>query len=146
LRSLMGRTPAREGRSLLRRRPHALADLRIAAACVGYVPEGRRIFANLSVEEIQVRWSSAGRGRSSVSTSFSRASPSAGKIAAATFRRRAGECCPIGRALVLNPRLLTSTSRLRLGAAKSWREVSVSAGLDEGRGQFSVLLSNRMPD
>ena len=52
LRSLMGLTHAREG--AVRILGHATTDwqpYRIAALGVGYVPEGRRIFPNLSVEE-----------------------------------------------------------------------------------------------
>jgi branched-chain amino acid transport system ATP-binding protein len=52
LRSLMGLTPAREGRvTALGRDVTRWPPFRIAAIGVGYVPEGRRIFANLSVEE-----------------------------------------------------------------------------------------------
>jgi branched-chain amino acid transport system ATP-binding protein len=52
LRSLMGLTRAREGS--VRMFGSATTDwppYRIAAAGVGYVPEGRRVFANLTVEE-----------------------------------------------------------------------------------------------
>jgi len=52
LRSLMGLTPARQG--VVRIFGQATTDwppFRIAALGVGYVPEGRRIFANLTVEE-----------------------------------------------------------------------------------------------
>ncbi len=52
LRSLMGLTPAREGS--VRIFGHATTDwppYRIAMLGVGYVPEGRRIFPNLTVEE-----------------------------------------------------------------------------------------------
>jgi branched-chain amino acid transport system ATP-binding protein len=52
LRSLVGLTPAREGS--VRIFGHATTDwppYRIAATGVGYVPEGRRVFANLTVEE-----------------------------------------------------------------------------------------------
>lgn len=52
LRSLVGLTPAREG--VVRILGHATTawpPYRIAALGVGYVPEGRRIFSNLSVEE-----------------------------------------------------------------------------------------------
>ncbi len=52
LRSLMGLTHAREG--MVRIFGNTVTDwtpFRIAALGVGYVPEGRRIFANLSVEE-----------------------------------------------------------------------------------------------
>jgi branched-chain amino acid transport system ATP-binding protein len=52
LRSLIGLTPAREG--AVRIFGHATTHFppyRIAALGVGFVPEGRRIFANLTVEE-----------------------------------------------------------------------------------------------
>jgi branched-chain amino acid transport system ATP-binding protein len=52
LRSLMGLTPAREGRvTIFGRDTTRWPTFRIAACGVGYVPEGRRIFANLTVEE-----------------------------------------------------------------------------------------------
>jgi branched-chain amino acid transport system ATP-binding protein len=51
LRSLMGLTPAREGRiTMFGTETTRLPPYRIAALGVGYVPEGRRIFANLTVE------------------------------------------------------------------------------------------------
>jgi branched-chain amino acid transport system ATP-binding protein len=52
LRSLMGLTPPREGRVVVFGQDTTRwTPFRIAASGVGYVPEGRRIFANLSVEE-----------------------------------------------------------------------------------------------
>ncbi len=52
LRSLMGLTPPREGRvTVFGRDTTHRQPFRIAALGVGYVPEGRRIFANLSVED-----------------------------------------------------------------------------------------------
>jgi branched-chain amino acid transport system ATP-binding protein len=52
LRSLMGLTPAREGKiTVFGEDTTHWPTFRIAASGVGYVPEGRRIFANLSVEE-----------------------------------------------------------------------------------------------
>ena len=52
LRSLMGLTPPREGAvSILGRSTTAWPPYRIAALGVGYVPEGRRIFPNLTVTE-----------------------------------------------------------------------------------------------
>src|SRR5947208_12815164 len=52
LRSLMGLTPPREGRvTVFGKDMTHWPTFRIAAQGVGYVPEGRRIFANLSVEE-----------------------------------------------------------------------------------------------
>lgn len=52
LRSLMGLTPARQGTvSVFGRVTTDWPPYRIAGLGVGYVPEGRRIFANLTVEE-----------------------------------------------------------------------------------------------
>jgi branched-chain amino acid transport system ATP-binding protein len=52
MRSLMGLTPAREGTvRIFGRVTTRWPSYRIAALGVGYVPEGRRIFPNLSVEE-----------------------------------------------------------------------------------------------
>jgi len=52
LRSLMGLTPARQGRiTILGKDTTRWPPFRIAAQGVGFVPEGRRIFANLSVAE-----------------------------------------------------------------------------------------------
>src|SRR4029077_20557115 len=52
LRSLMGLTPARQGNiSIFGNETTELAPFQIAALGVGYVPEGRRVFANLTVEE-----------------------------------------------------------------------------------------------
>jgi branched-chain amino acid transport system ATP-binding protein len=52
LRTLMGLTPARVGRvTIFGADATRWPTFRIAASGVGYVPEGRRIFANLSVEE-----------------------------------------------------------------------------------------------
>lgn len=52
LRSLVGLTPARSGKvTLFGKDVTGLPPYRIAAAGVGYVPEGRRVFANLTVDE-----------------------------------------------------------------------------------------------
>jgi len=52
LRSLMGLTPPREGRvEIFGQDTTRWPPYRIAALGVGYVPEGRRIFANLTVTE-----------------------------------------------------------------------------------------------
>jgi branched-chain amino acid transport system ATP-binding protein len=52
LRSLMGLTPPREGSvRIFGTDTTHIATYRIAALGVGYVPEGRRIFPNLTVEE-----------------------------------------------------------------------------------------------
>src|SRR5579864_96935 len=52
LRTLVGLTPARQGRvTIFGADTTRWPTFQIAARGVGYVPEGRRIFANLSVEE-----------------------------------------------------------------------------------------------
>ncbi len=52
LRSLMGLTPARDGKvTIFGNETTRWPTFRIAALGVGYVPEGRKIFPNLSVEE-----------------------------------------------------------------------------------------------
>src|SRR5437588_12073207 len=52
LRTLMGLVPAREGRvSVFGADVTRWPTYKIAASGVGYVPEGRRIFPNLTVEE-----------------------------------------------------------------------------------------------
>ena len=52
LRSLMGLTPAREGKiTIFGTNTTQMPPFQIAARGVGYVPEGRRVFANLTVDE-----------------------------------------------------------------------------------------------
>jgi branched-chain amino acid transport system ATP-binding protein len=52
LRSVMGLTPARSGQiKVFGKDSTRLAPFRVARLGVGYVPEGRRVFANLTVED-----------------------------------------------------------------------------------------------
>jgi branched-chain amino acid transport system ATP-binding protein len=52
LRSLMGLTPARDGKiTIFGTDTTQMAPFQIAALGVGYVPEGRRVFTNLTVDE-----------------------------------------------------------------------------------------------
>jgi branched-chain amino acid transport system ATP-binding protein len=52
LRSIMGLTPARTGRvQVFGKDSTRMAPFRVARLGVGYVPEGRRVFANLTVED-----------------------------------------------------------------------------------------------
>jgi len=52
LRSIMGLTPARSGRiQVFGHDSTRLSPFRVARLGVGYVPEGRRVFANLTVED-----------------------------------------------------------------------------------------------
>ncbi|MDF3839932.1 ABC transporter ATP-binding protein [Cupriavidus basilensis] len=108
LRTLMGLTPARQGRvTIFGANTTRWPTFRIAASGVGYVPEGRRIFANLSVEE-------------NLKVPLERGGPWTIERIYALFPRLAErklsrgrmlsggeqEMLSIGRALLLNPRLL----------------------------------------
>jgi branched-chain amino acid transport system ATP-binding protein len=108
LRSLMGLTPARQGRiAILGQETTHWQPYRIAALGVGYVPEGRRVFPNLTVVE-------------NLRVPIVRPGPWTEERVFALFPRLAQrrnnrgrqlsggeqEMLSIGRALILNPRLL----------------------------------------
>jgi branched-chain amino acid transport system ATP-binding protein len=109
LRSIMGLTPAREGRITLfgeditKRTP-----FQIAAMGVGYVPEGRRVFGNLTVEEnLLVPVSTTGR-RWTLARVYE-LFPRLQERRASKARTLSGgeqEMLAIARALLVNPRLL----------------------------------------
>jgi branched-chain amino acid transport system ATP-binding protein len=108
LRSLMGLTPAREGSiRIFGQQTTHWPTFRIAAAGVGYVPEGRRIFANLSVDEnLKVPLEREGPwGPERVYQLF----PRLAERKLNRGRQLSGgeqEMLAIGRALLLNPKLL----------------------------------------
>jgi branched-chain amino acid transport system ATP-binding protein len=108
LRSLMGLTPAREGRvTIFGEDTTRWPTFRIAARGVGYVPEGRRIFANLSVDEnLKVPLE---RGGSWTSERVYELFPRLAERKFNRGRQLSGgeqEMLSIGRALLLNPKLL----------------------------------------
>jgi branched-chain amino acid transport system ATP-binding protein len=108
LRSLMGLTPAREGTiRILGHETAAWAPHRVAALGVGFVAEGRRIFANLTVDEnLQVPLQRSGPWTMArVYELF----PGLRERRDSRGRQLSGgeqEMLAIGRALLLNPRLL----------------------------------------
>ena len=108
LRSLVGLTPPREGRvTILGTETTRWPTYRIAELGVGYVPEGRRIFANLSVEEnLKVPLERAGPWTiERVYELF----PRLAERRQNRGRQLSGgeqEMLSIGRALLLNPKLL----------------------------------------
>ena len=95
LRSLMGLTPPREGRvSVFGRETTRWPPFRIAALGVGYVPEGRKIFPNLTVNEnLMVPLERPARGRRRASTGCFRGLPSAAPAAAGNCPAASRRCC-----------------------------------------------------
>ena len=141
LRTLMGLTPARRGCvTVFGADTTRWPTFRIAARGVGYVPEGRRIFANLSVEEnLKVPLERAGPWTiARIYELF----PSLAERRLSRGRQLSGgeqEMLSIGRALLLNPRLLILDEPSQGLAPLVVREVFrvVSTMRDEG---ISVLL------
>ena len=141
LRSLMGLTPAREGRvTIFGKDTTRWPAFRIAASGVGYVPEGRRIFANLSVEEnLKVPLERGGPW------TIERIYKLFPRLAERKFnrgRQLSGgeqEMLSIARALLLNPRILLLDEPSQGLAPLIVREVFriVSSMREEG---ISVLL------
>jgi branched-chain amino acid transport system ATP-binding protein len=108
LRSLMGLTPAREGRiTIFGTDTTRWPTFRIAASGVGYVPEGRRIFANLTVDEnLKVPHQRAGPW---TAEKIYELFPRLAERKQNRGRQLSGgeqEMLSIGRALLLNPKLL----------------------------------------
>ncbi len=108
LRTLMGLTPAREGRvSVFGTDVTRWPSFKIAANGVGYVPEGRRVFANLSVDE-NLRVPLERGGPWTVERVY-QLFPRLAERRNNRGRQLSGgeqEMLSIGRALLLNPRLL----------------------------------------
>jgi branched-chain amino acid transport system ATP-binding protein len=108
LRSLVGLTPPRQGRvTIFGADTTRWPPYRIAASGVGYVPEGRRIFANLSVEE-NLKVPRERPGPWTIERIY-RLFPRLGERRNNRGRQLSGgeqEMLSIGRALLLNPKLL----------------------------------------
>jgi branched-chain amino acid transport system ATP-binding protein len=108
LRSLMGLTPAREGSiTIFGTETTRFPSFRVAAMGVGYVPEGRRVFANLTVEE-NLRVPLERSGPWTIDRIF-QLFPRLGERRMSRGRQLSGgeqEMLAIGRALLLNPKLL----------------------------------------
>jgi branched-chain amino acid transport system ATP-binding protein len=108
LRSIMGLTPPREGSvHLFGTDATRRSAYQVAALGVGYVPEGRKIFANLSVED-SLKVPVARPGSWTVKRVFE-TFPRLAERRENLGRQLSGgeqEMLSIGRALLLNPKLL----------------------------------------
>jgi branched-chain amino acid transport system ATP-binding protein len=108
LRSLVGLTPPRSGHvELFGKDITGQPPYRIAASGVGYVPEGRRVFANLTVDE-NLRVPIERPGPYDIDRVY-KLFPRLGERRQNLGRQLSGgeqEMLSIGRALLLNPRLL----------------------------------------
>nr|WP_294524094.1 ABC transporter ATP-binding protein [uncultured Rhodopila sp.] len=108
LRSLVGLTPPRSGRvTLFGQDITGMPPYRIAASGVGYVPEGRRVFANLTVDE-NLRVPIERPGPYTIERIY-QLFPRLRERSGNSGRQLSGgeqEMLSIGRALLLNPRLL----------------------------------------
>jgi branched-chain amino acid transport system ATP-binding protein len=108
LRSLMGLTPPREGNvTILGTQTTRWPPFRVAALGVGYVPEGRRVFANLTVDEnLRVPLERPGPW---TTESIYKLFPRLGERKSNRGRQLSGgeqEMLSIARALLINPKLL----------------------------------------
>jgi branched-chain amino acid transport system ATP-binding protein len=141
LRSLVGLTPPRQGRvTIFGTDTTHWPPYRIAASGVGYVPEGRRIFANLSVEE-NLKVPRERPGPWTIDRIYG-LFPRLGERRNNRGRQLSGgeqEMLSIGRALLLNPKLLILDEPSQGLAPLIVREVFriVSQMREEG---ISVLL------
>jgi len=108
LRSIMGLTPPREGSvKIFGQEASRMPTFQIAELGVGYVPEGRKIFANLSVEE-NLRVPLVRPGSWSIERVF-KTFPRLAERRNNRGRQLSGgeqEMLSIARALLLNPKLL----------------------------------------
>jgi branched-chain amino acid transport system ATP-binding protein len=108
LRSIVGLTPPRSGKvTLFGKDVTGQPPYRIAAAGVGFVPEGRKVFANLTVDE-NLRVPLERPGPYTIDRVY-KLFPRLGERKQNLGRQLSGgeqEMLSIGRALLLNPRLL----------------------------------------
>ena len=148
VRSIMGLTPARSGSIRLKGEEiAALAPYRIAQRGIGLVPEGRRIFPNLTVRENLLATAAAkpdGWTLDKVHALFPRLSERASSMG---NQLSGGEqqMLAIGRALMTNPRLLILDEATEGLAPLIREEIWNCLSLLKKRGQ-SILVVDKNVD
>jgi branched-chain amino acid transport system ATP-binding protein len=155
LRSLMGLTPPREGKvQVFGKDVTRFAAFRVAGSGVGYVPEGRKIFPNLTVEEnLKVPRESAGPWN--VKRIFE-LFPRLAERRLNRGRQLSGgeqEMLAIGRSLLLNPKLLLLDEPSQglaplvvkevFRVVKSMREEGISVLLVEQNVRLGLAVADR---
>jgi branched-chain amino acid transport system ATP-binding protein len=156
LRSLTGLTPAREGQvRLFGRQTTAWPPDRIAALGVGYVPEGRRVFANLTVDEnLRVPLERPGPWTADAVYALF---PRLRERSTSLGRQLSGgeqEMLALGRALMINPQLLLLdeptqglaplVAREVFDAVRAMRERGIAVLLVEQNVRAAVGLADRV--
>jgi branched-chain amino acid transport system ATP-binding protein len=156
LRSLVGLTPPREGRiQVLGRDTTRWRAFRIARLGVGYVPEGRRIFPNLTVlENLTVPMTRPGHW--TIERIFE-LFPNLGERRSSRGRQLSGgeqEMLAIARALLVNPQLLLLDEpsqglapllvREVFRVVASMREQGISILLVEQNARFGLEVADRV--
>ena len=146
LRSLMGLTPPREGKvTILGTQTTRWPPFRIAALGVGYVPEGRRVFANLTVDE-NLRVPLERPGPWTIDSIY-KLFPRLGERKSNRGRQLSGgeqEMLSIARALLINPKLLIldepSQGLAPLIVREVFRIVAQMRSMVQGPGRSSGTL------
>ena len=146
LRSLMGLTPPREGQvTIFGTETTGWPPFRVAALGVGYVPEGRKIFPNLTVDEnLMVPLERPGPWTpASVYRAVSPARRSASPIRGRQLSGGEQEMLSIARALLLNPKLLILDEPSQGLAPLIVREVFRIVAQMRSRGHYRCCWSSR---
>jgi len=150
LRAIMGVIPIRHGAIEFDGRPvHALPPERRAALGIGYVPQGREIFARLTVEEnLKMGLATAGRGADIPAELFELF-----PVLATMLRRRGGDLSggqqqqlAIARALAMRPRLLILDEPTEGIQPSIIKDIERVIRLLASRGDMAILLVEQYYD
>jgi branched-chain amino acid transport system ATP-binding protein len=145
LRTLMGLTPARAGNvTIFGADTTRWQTYRIAARGVGYVPEGRKIFANLSVEE-NLKVPLERPGPWTIKRIYE-LFPRLAERRMSRGRQLSGgeqEMLSIARALLLNPKLLILDEPSQGLAPLNMRTEGISILLVEQNARMSLEIADR---